>query len=226
MVEAAGAPVSKPRTASIIGVSGWCWATPCSHGGSVSTGTNPLLMYGRNTAKKVYPLAASGELANSPTAAENHEIARMNRDSRQKASEPLDRTRRRAEPDKDRDPDHERRGDEVPDQARSDVPSQEGPGHDRHRAQPIDHAVLEVRTHAHRRRRGTERRREQDDRRQDVVDIGRPGVDRPAEQEDEHEHEQHRQRQARDQPVDVSEREAVVPAQHDPRLEQHVRHGR
>ena len=38
-----GVPISRPRSVSITGVTGWWRATPCSHDGSVSTGTNAEL---------------------------------------------------------------------------------------------------------------------------------------------------------------------------------------
>ena len=50
--------------------------------GMVATGTNALLAYGRNITTNVKPLAASGELASSPTAAASQEMARTNSSSR------------------------------------------------------------------------------------------------------------------------------------------------
>ena len=89
MDEPGGVPVSKARTASIIGVTGWCCAKPCSQSGKVLTGTKPLLTYGRNNAKNVKPLAASGELASTPTVAENQEMAEDVQRQQADGSDPL-----------------------------------------------------------------------------------------------------------------------------------------
>src|SRR6185503_3759619 len=64
-----GAPSSRPRSVSMTGVTGWWLAKPCSHDGIVSIGTNALLGYGRNAAKKVNPAAASGLFAIRPMVA-------------------------------------------------------------------------------------------------------------------------------------------------------------
>ena len=70
-------PMSSPRRVSITGVIGWCSAKPASQSGSVSTGTNALDRYGRNSRMNPYAFAASGLEAASPIAANREVIARM-----------------------------------------------------------------------------------------------------------------------------------------------------
>src|SRR5450631_2155377 len=74
-----GAPISRPRSVSMIDVKGWYWANQRTPVGIVARGTNALLRNGRRNKGITTLLAASAVLVTRPRATANQVSARVSR---------------------------------------------------------------------------------------------------------------------------------------------------
>ena len=114
----------------------------------------------------------------------------------------------RPEPDRKRDHEHDRGGNQVPEHAGDHMAVDQRHAADIHRAQAVDHASGEIPRHGHGRGSGTESDADEQHAGNDVVDVAGRSVDRASEEVDEHQHQQDGQRERRDQGVGVPQRES------------------
>ena len=106
-------PSSSPRSVSVIGVTGWFAATARSPARMVSTGTNALDRYGRNSTRKVNPFAPSTVRAISPKHTATQDSASTHSTSIPATGQPLEHAGVRPEPGQERHPDHQHGGQRV-----------------------------------------------------------------------------------------------------------------
>ncbi len=132
----------------------------------------------------------------------------------------------RAEADRERDREHQRRGQHVAGNAGEHVAVDQRLAADVHRAEAVDDPAREIVGDADGRRRGAEADAHEQHARHDVVDVVGAGVDRAAEQVHEHQHQQDRQRERGDQRVDVAHRQSQRAHDHRQRFGEGRRRGR
>ena len=154
-------PVSRPRTASIIGVTGWCGRALEPVRQRLDR-NEPAADVRQEHEDEGEAAGGLGRLASSPTAAENHEIARMKSDSRPMAASHSDGPAVGRKPMAIATPITSAVATRLRIRLAPTWPASTDRGDDRHRAEAIDHAALHVRAHADRGRRRAEQRGQQD----------------------------------------------------------------
>ena len=218
-----GVPSSSPRSVSMIGVTGWCAAKPCSHDGhrvDRDERAAGVRQEHHEEREPVRRLGRAGEQADRggqprhgedereqdrrPTASQASGVG-VRAGSRAPRATPITST--------------------VDATLRATLAatwpaSTAGPPTSIERKRSMIPPVMSC-ADAHRGRRRAEAGAQQDDARHDVGDVVVPGLDRAAEQVDEHQHQHHRQHQRGEQRVDVAHRQAHRARRHGER----IRHG-
>ena len=200
--------------ASVMTVSGLALAKAWSQPGMVATGTRTELVKNKTM---------MGKSPMRPADSESRTARPMSRLSQEKASPDGDRDghggdgggRAGVEPESDRgpDPDHQQDDEQIAQGVGGDTAGQHRAAGDGQRAEPVDHAGVQVLGDGHAGLGRVEPDREHEEPRQQVVDVAAPlwHADRAAEGVGEQQHEQHRLHGGEDQEGGHASQPAQVP---------------
>ena len=183
-----------PRTASQTRVSGWFSANPCSHSGIASRPREDRAREDeREQRDEARRRRCLGILHDQREAREHPRHREPEAEHEQHAGCDVERAALRAESDQEPDQQHHRDDHDGPGQVGDRAPAEERGACHRQRAEPVDHAALQVVRQPDRGRRRAERRGLHEDARHEVVDVLEARRrDRAAEHEGEQQHEHDR----------------------------------